>query len=178
MGTLEDQTDGLILFMSIDGIHCRITEPRPFSSLWSSHKYGGKCAANYELGILIHKPKLVWVYGPTMPGQNNDLGVFRLKLKGVLETMPGCKVFADAIYAPEPDFISMKNDLDPPEIKLFKNRVGSRHEDFNGFLKNWGALKSIFDHGVDLHKPVFRSICFITMVQIETGGNSLFNPYP
>jgi hypothetical protein len=31
----------LVFFMSVDGTHCPIEEPRPFSTEWSSFKLGG-----------------------------------------------------------------------------------------------------------------------------------------
>ena len=139
MGTLEENDERFIYFISVDGTHCPMNEPRPFSSEWSSYKFGGKPAANYELGILIHKPKLVWVYGPTKPGKYNDLMVFRQKLlHELVNKLPGRKAIADSIYAAEEDVVSTKNDLDPTEIRHFKNRVASRHEIFNvnGFTKN------------------------------------------
>ena len=40
MGTLEENDEGYIYFLSIDGTHCPINEPRPFSTDWSSYKYG------------------------------------------------------------------------------------------------------------------------------------------
>ena len=142
MGTLDENDAGLIWMLSVDGTHCAITEPRPFSSEWSSHKLGGKSGVNYEIGLLIHKPKLVWVEGYTKPGLENDLVVFRRKLKPAIDTMQnsGRKCIADGIYGPETDHISIKNDFDPPEIKHIKNRVSSRHENFNGLLKNYHCL--------------------------------------
>lgn len=179
MGTLEENDEGFIYFMTIDGTHCPIEEPRPFSSDWSSYKLGGKAAVNYEIGILIHKPKLVWVYGPTQPGKHNDLVVFRQKLLPEIEKLGnGRKVFADGIYSAEPDFVSTKNDLDPPEIKLFKNRMGARHENFNGLLKQWNCLRHKFGHGLELQGICFRAVCVIAMCQLECGGYSLLDPYP
>jgi len=179
MGTLEENDEGFIFMLSVDGIHCPIHEPRPLSVDWSSHKYGGKPGVNYEVGLLIHKPKLVWVNGYTKPGKVTDLCVFRDKLLPALASLPADrKVIADGIYAPEPDFVSFKNDLDPQEIRHFKNRVCARHENFNGFLKQWGVLKTKFRHRVELHSTCFRAVCTIAMHQIDTGGYSLLDPYP
>ena len=50
IGTLEDNDDGLIYFMTVDGTHCPIWEPAPFSPEWSSDKHGGDAGCNYELG--------------------------------------------------------------------------------------------------------------------------------
>lgn len=66
--TLDDWYDRLHYMLLVDGVHCHITEPRPFSTEWLSHKCGGKPAVNYELGVLLHKSQLTWIYGPTCPG--------------------------------------------------------------------------------------------------------------
>jgi hypothetical protein len=180
MGTLDENDRGLIWMLSVDGTHAPITEPRPLSSEWSSHKLGGKAGVNYEIGLLIDKPKLVWVEGPTKPGQENDLMVFRRRLKPAIEAMrrPGVKCIADGIYGAEPDYVSIKNDFDPDEIKHFKDRVSSRHENFNGLLKNFHCLTEKFSHGLHLHKICFRAVCCLAMFQIESGGYSLLDPYP
>jgi hypothetical protein len=129
--------------------------------------------------VLIHKPKLVWVYGPTKPGKHTNLSVFQLALKPILQTcLQGWKVFADAIYASEPDYMVTKNDLDPPEIKVFKNRIGSHHKNFNGLLKNFACLSEVFDNGVEWHGTCFHAVAAITQYQIDCGGYSLLDPYP
>jgi hypothetical protein len=180
MGTLDENDAGVVWMLSVDGTHCPITEPRPFSSEWSSHKLGGKAGVNYEIGLLIDKPKLVWVEGPTKPGKENDLMVFRRRLKSAIDEMrrPGVKCIADGIYGAEPDYVSIKNDFDPVDIKHFKNRVSSRHENFNGLLKNYHSLTKKFHHGLDWQKICFRAVCCLVMFQIESGGASLLDPYP
>jgi hypothetical protein len=179
MGTLEENDEGVIWMLSVDGTHCPITEPRPFSSEWSSHKLGGKSGVNYEIGLLIHKPKLVWVEGYTRPGKENDLMVFRRKLLPAIAALGrGRKIIADGIYGAEPDYASIKNTFDPQEIQHFKNRVCSRHENFNGLLKNFHCLTKKFHHGLDLHKICFRAVCCLVMFQMESGGASLLDPYP
>jgi len=95
LGKFCDIDNELICIFSIDGTHCPFWEPRPFSTEWSSHKYGKKPAANYELAIRLDVPKLMWVYGPTRPGKDNDLDVFRMELKQkMLDELPGCRIIA------------------------------------------------------------------------------------
>ena len=81
LGNLEDWDEGLIVMFTLDGTHCPIEEPRPFSTDNSSHKLGGKPGVNYEIALLIHRSQLIWVHGPTQPGKYPDVEVFRLKLK-------------------------------------------------------------------------------------------------
>jgi len=191
MGTLAENDEGFISMLSADGTHCPIEEPRPLSSEWSSHKLGGKAGPNCKLCLLTHKPKLVWCNGPARPGKHNDLQVFQQKLKPALDALPGSrKVVGNSICGAEPDCATTKNDLDPPELRNFKNRVETRQENFNGFIKNWGCSKKKFVHGVDLHMTcfravcciaqvqLFRAVCCIAQVQLETGGHSLPDPCP
>ena len=90
----------------------------------------------------------------------------------------GRKIIADGIYGAEPDYASIKNTFDPQEIKHFKNRVCSRHENCNGLLKNFHFLTKKFHHGLDLQKICFRAVCCLMMFQMESGGASLLDPYP
>ena len=80
MLTFTESDDGFIYFMTVDGTHCPIQEPRPFSKIWSSHKFGGDAGVNYEVGLSINKDKLIWLYGPIPAGLKNDLSVAREKL--------------------------------------------------------------------------------------------------
>jgi hypothetical protein len=107
-------------------------------SEWSSHKLGGKAGVNYVIGLLIHKPKLAWVEGYTKLGKEND---FLRKLKPAIIAMQitGWKFIADGIYDAKPDYASIKNDFDPQDIKHFKKRVSSMHENFNGLLKKYAC---------------------------------------
>lgn len=160
--------------LTVDGTHCPQEEPRPFSTKWSSHKLGGSAGLNYEIGLLLHKPQVAWVYGPTPPGQFNDLTVFRQKLKA--EIPPGKKVIADRGYIGEPDVISTQNDFDPIELAEFKWRALARHESFNQRLKNFACLTTKFRHGKENHKIAFEAICAIVSYEMEN-GDALFDPY-
>ena len=176
MGPWDEVDEGLIFMLSVDGTHCPMEEPRPWSSKWSSHKLGGSAGLNYEIGLKINAPKLVWVYGPTPPGLHPDISVFRQRLKTKLPV--GKKVIGDEGYRGEPDFISTKNEFDPREIAEFKERVLAHHETFNQRLKNFNCLTTKFRHGIENHKSAFEAVCAIVMYEIESGGTSLFDPYP
>lgn len=80
MLSFEEADDGMIFFLTVDGTHCPIEEPRPFSTMWSSHKLGGDAGLNYEVAISISRAKLVHIHGPTPPGLHNDLQVARAEL--------------------------------------------------------------------------------------------------
>ena len=48
-------------------------------------------------------------------------------------------------------------------------RVRSRHETFNGRLKNWGILSQVFRHDIFLRGPVFRACAVLTQLMVENG---------
>lgn len=165
--------------MTVDGTHAPIGEPRPFSTEWSSHKFGGSAAVNYEIGLSIHRSQLVWVFGPIRPGKYNDIATFRLKLKGEMETKcPGKRAIGDRGYRGEPGLISIRNEFDSPEVAEFKDRALSRHETFNRKLKYFGFLVKNWRHDLPFHKDCFEVACTLTQFQIDNGSMSLFDPYP
>ena len=45
--------------------------------------------------------------------------------------------------------------------------IRARHETVNSRLKQWGALGGTFQHSLDLHGQVFKSIANIVQVTIE-----------
>ena len=177
----EDADDGMFFFLSVDGTHCPIEEPRPFSTIWSSHKFGGHAAVNYEIGISISRPKLIWLYGSTQPGAHNDLEVARQELIPALRQYGrGRRAMGDGICAAldVTDVISTKNAYDPREIEEFKDRVGSRHECYNKFLKNFQVLKEKFRHELDTHKAHFEAVNTLACYQLDNGSYNLWDSYP
>lgn len=181
MGPLEAADDGLIFMLSIDGTHCPIDEPRPFSTKWSSHKLGGKPGVNYELAVTINHPRLVWVYGPTPPGKMNDIKVFKSKLMNIMkQRLPGRRLIGDSGYSGVPDLISTKNEFDPREVSEFKDRVMARHETYNQRLKCYGVLTKHFRHEdrIQVHGICFRAVCVHVILQMRHGHGLLFDPYP
>ena len=72
--------------MTVDGTHCRISEPRQQpSSKWYSHKFNGPGLV-YEIGLAIHSKQIAWINGP-YPAGDSDLAVFR-KPGGLKEILP------------------------------------------------------------------------------------------
>ena len=178
MGTLADNDHGFIFLMTIDGTCCPIEEPRPFSTHNSCYKIGGKAGVNYELGISIIEQKVIWCFGPTQPGAYNDLSVYRLALKQEMQRMPDRRIIADGIYNDEEDVISQKDELDPRELQEFKDRALSRHEKFNGLLKNFNILNSKFRHGRDNHVVAFEAVAYLCQIQLDNGSVALFDAWP
>lgn len=83
---IEELDDPAIFILSIDGTHCPIEEPRPWSEKWSSHKLGKKAGVVYEIALRIQSDDLAWVHGP-FPAGTNDVDVFRDRLKGEITTL-------------------------------------------------------------------------------------------
>ncbi|CAB9510565.1 unknown protein [Seminavis robusta] len=181
VGTLADNDEGLIFFLSLDGTHCPIEEPRPWSKKWSSHKFGGKPGVNYEFGLLLHKAKLGWIHGPTPPGEKNDLVVFRSKL---MHEMPADRrLIAESGYTAEPDYFTTKNELDPKKLSKFKDRVLSRHENFNQRVKCFAITRTKFRHRgfgenwEEAHETAMHAVCVIVQLHMDNGTQRLLDPY-
>ena len=79
--------------MSVDGTDFRIPQNGP---TFASHKYAGKSAVRYELGVDIRAGLLVWINGPFPAGSYNDIKIFNQCLSHLLE--PGERVEADEGY--------------------------------------------------------------------------------
>lgn len=179
LGKLEDyMQDDLIFLFSIDGTHCPIEEPRPFSSSWSSHKFGASAGVNYEILVHLATPTIAWIYGPVPPGKYNDMSTFRNKLWDEMETLlPGKRIIGDKGYRGEPKIISTRNEFDPEELVEFKDRVLARHESVNQSIKCWKAMTEKWRHGVENHYIGFEAIACVVQYQIKNGTNMMFDPY-
>jgi hypothetical protein len=170
--------DGTVLVITVDGVHAQIKEPRRNpNSNWQSHK-NKKPGLSYELGILIHSPKLVWINGPFRAGEG-DLTIFK-KDGGLMQKLPpGKRAIGDHGYEGLPTHTSTRNkEFDDDEIKKYKRRALSRHESFNSCVKRFAVLAMTFrnyhDHqGLtenDRHKAVFEAVCVILQYEMENGN--------
>jgi DDE superfamily endonuclease len=154
---------------TVDGIHCRINEPRhPVYSKnpkFYSHKFH-EAALNYELAVSVTESRLLWVNGP-FPAAVGDLTVFRRDLKA--KVPPGGKLIGDKGYRGEDvrHIISTPRSSDPRELRKFKSRARSRHERFNGMVKSFDCIAERFRHGIHCHKIVFEAVCVICQYQVE-----------
>ncbi len=158
--------------MSVDGIHCPISEPHQMpSSKWYSHKYN-RPGLTYELGLRIYNNQLAWINGP-FPSAEHDVSIFRMP-NGLKSRIPeGKLVIGDRGYAGEGQVVSIRSEFDTPRVKRFKRRARARHESFNGLLKEYKILSTRFRSHVSKHKSVFESICVICQYEIE-GHRPLF----
>jgi len=156
--------------MSVDGTDFRIQQQgeavkgNPFGS----HKYKGKSALRYELGVDILAGNLVWIQGPYPAGKFNDITIFNKVLRQFLG--PGERVEADDGYRGNADKIKCPlNDANPQKNLAMQGRVRARHETINGRLKNWGILSQVYRHDIKLHGSVFRACAVMTQLSINNG---------
>jgi hypothetical protein len=159
--------------LSVDGVHCRIHEPRTQpSSGWYSKKFN-KAGLTYELGVAVFHNNIVWVNGPFPAGQN-DMRMFR-KPGGLMSKIPdGCRAIGDEGYRGQPNKVSTKNDFNSDELKYFEHRVRARHETVNSRLKAFGVLGQVFrskgDSRMEKHKSAFEACCIIIQYELENGS--------
>ena len=78
----------LVFLLTMDGVHCPIQEPSPWSKVWSSHKLGGDVAVSYEIALRIDIPQLLSVNGP-FPAEILDIDIFRNRLKALIPAQNG-----------------------------------------------------------------------------------------
>jgi hypothetical protein len=160
-----------IIMLSVDGVHCRIQEPRQFpDGRWYSHKFH-KAALAYELGISMEESRLVWIKGP-YKAATHDVTILRRPngLKEKMETNhPGKRILADRGYSGEPALCAMRNRFDTVEVRDFKRRGRARHESFNGRIKWFRVLSEVFPVNIRKHKPVFEACCVLMQYEMENG---------
>ncbi len=148
--------------MLVDGTHFCIPQKgaakkgNPFGS----HKYAGKSALRYELGVDILMGNLVWIQGPYPARAWPDIKIFTSCLAHLADD--GYRGHADKVKCP-------KNDVNPVENLKIQGRVRAHHEMLNGRLKNWGKLSQVFHDDIRHHGDVFWACAVITQLTIEHG---------
>ena len=156
--------------MSIDGTDFRIPQTGAAirGNAFASHKYAGKSALRYEIGVSILGGDLVWIQGPYPAGKWTDIKIFNQVLRNFLDT--GERVEADNGYVGAADKVKCPdNPCNPVANEGMQSRVRSRHETINGRFKTWGILKNTYRHNIRRHGEVFRAIAIITQLGIDNG---------
>ena len=103
--------------MTINGTDFRILQKgiAKKGNAFASHKYAGKSALRYELGVDILAGNLVWIQGPYPAGKYTDTKNFNKILRNFLK--PGERVKTDEGYRGHADKIKCPaNDANPEEI--------------------------------------------------------------
>ena len=154
--------------MTVDGTDFCIPQKGAATkgNAFASHKYAGKSALRYELGVDILAGNLVWIQGPYPAGKYTDIKIFNKVLRNFLE--PGERVEADEGYRGHHDKTKCPgNDPHPAENRGMQGRVRTRHETLNGRLKNWGILSQVFRHHIRMHGDVFRACAVVTQLTVD-----------
>ena len=137
----------------------------------SSHKFAGKCALRYELGVDIIDGNLVWLEVPFPAGKFTDIPIFWHTR--IHHLNPLARVVADDGYVWEASW-KVKcpwTRIDSPDNRAMQSNVRSRHETLNGRFKFWEILKQPFRHDIiTQHGIVFWAIAVIIQVAIDEGA--------
>ena len=153
----------VIFIVSVDGIHCKIQEPRKEpSKSWYLHEYG-QAGVVYELGIAIYESQIVWTNGPFQTSQifNED---------SLCNAIPaGKKSIGDSGYCNAGKKMSMPNTLDSKKVKTFKRHVWGPHKNLNAQIKSFKSMAKNFHHGKDNHQTIFEAICMLVQLDMENG---------
>ena len=155
---------------SINGTDCRIPQQGPAvkGNPFSSHKFNGKCALRYELGVDIVEGNLVWIEGPYPEGKYSDITIFCNFLQHFLILLSAPRLMTDtgeALYHVK----CPKCAANPKENRRMQGLVRARHETLNGRFKAWEILKQLYRHDIALHSYVFRAIAIIIQLTIDSG---------
>ena len=112
--------------------------------------------------------------GPYLPGEWNDLQIFRHGLRGELED--GERVEADDGYRGDaPEFVKCPSSVTVPEDQMrMRGRVRMRHESVNKRLRSFNALQDRWRHSIELHGAAVRACCVLVQLAME-GGEHLFD---
>ena len=157
--------------MTIDGTDFRVPQSgeAKTGNWFASHKYAGKSALRYEIGVSIIGGDLVWIQGPYPAGRFNDIAIFNKVLRHFLEE--GERVEADNGYVGATDKIKCPdNPCNPVENEGMQSRARYRHETINGRFKSWGILRQTYHYDIRQHGEVFRAIAIMTQLAISNGS--------
>ena len=144
---------------SVDGVDCLYKTKRGYDGKpdkrFYSYKYK-KSGLRYEVCVAIRSNNIVWINGPFLPGEYNDLQIFRMGLKQHLQE--GERVEADDIYESEAPHkcYTPRHCLVRQDQKLMRNRIKKRHETINRRLKVFKSLNVVFTHSVERHLQYTR----------------------
>jgi hypothetical protein len=156
--------------MTVDGTDFRVPQKGTATkgNAFASHKYAGKSALRYKLGMSILGGGLVWIQGPYLTGKYNDIAIFKKVLRHFLD--PGEQVKADKGYVGHLDKIKYPQNVgNTAEKWAMQGRVRVRHKTLNWRLKNWGILSQVYRHNIMWHGNVFRACAVVTQLTIENG---------
>jgi hypothetical protein len=67
--------------------------------------------------------------------------------------------------------LSLPNRLGNAEVEKLKSRARSRHESFNGRIKNFNVLYETYRHDIKIkHKLAFEAVVVTVQYQMDNGS--------
>lgn len=152
------------VYVTVDGTDCRIMEPRPFSTDWFSHKFGGP-GLRYEIAVAIKTGTIVWANGPYPCGLFPDIKIFNDVLRKKLDSDE--KVLADDGYSGDNFQGHFNGDV------ILGRKLRARHETVNRRFKQFTILSTTFRHDLSLHSYCFHAVVNMTEIVLQS-TNPLF----
>jgi ABC-type ATPase with predicted acetyltransferase domain len=126
---------------------------------FGSHKYAGKSALRYELGIDILVGNLVWIQGQYSAGKYTDIKIFNKVLRNFLE--PGERVEADKGYRGHPDKSESGGESDDA------GEGEGTSQDAERLAEELGILSQVFRHHITMHGDVYRACAVVSQLTVE-----------
>ena len=140
----------------------------------------------YEVATSLLSNHIVWISGPFLPGEMNDLQIFEQELLYMLELLE--RIEADDIYkshAPEKVKCPGSAECIGNEEEYAKCAgAQGRCELGNAHIKDWRCLccpyvgKGTIGEKMDKHRQLFYASCVVTQVSMEMGYNELWELPP
>ena len=115
----------------------------PFSRKFYSSKLN-HAALRYEIAVALYSSNIVWASGPHLPGEKNDLTIYRECLKHALLANREM-TFADSGYKGERETVQEKG-RGSTEERAVATKARARHETINTRMKSWKCLQHAFRH--------------------------------
>lgn len=162
--------------IAVDGIHCRIYEPKhpknPYDKGYSSKKFGKKAAFAYEVAVSTTDQSISWIRGPYPAGDYPDTVMFQ---EGGLKywlLSNEKNALADAGYSGKA-VSTPCGKYDCKDLNQFKRRGRAKTETLNSRFKAFGILQKTFRHKVERdvkHGIAFHAVAVIVGYQLKNGS--------
>jgi hypothetical protein len=141
-----------------------------------------KPGLRYEIASSLKSSDIVWISGPFLPGDFNDLSVFRAGLLYMLEDDE--RIEADCIYVAEaPHKVKCPSSAEcigSQEEYNMRARAQGRCEQLNKHVKNWRCVSHPFvakgspEVKIDKHKKMTFAVTVLKQIAMEMGFNELW----
>lgn len=175
---------------NLDGIHFPYRQSRVWNPIKKKYVINKKLYSEklkgpglgYQIASSMHTSDIVFVDGPYLPGEHNDIEMFRRS--GLAKMLnKGERINADQGYVGEdPEFFVTPEGMGPGrKSKAFvkqKKRNDGRTETFN---TNWTSFNIMtakpFRHSIEKHALAFYAIAALTQVAIEMEEVKIYPAY-